>query len=54
VFSKNIAAVLLLVFVAVLTFGAALRESPSFDEVAHIGAGLSYDRLQEKAESFVL
>ncbi len=27
---------------AVLAFGAARRESPSFDEVAHIGAGLSY------------
>ena len=41
-FAKNIAAVLLLVFMAVLSFGAAMRESPSFDEVAHIGAGLSY------------
>src|SRR5580704_14489719 len=27
---------------AVLSFGAARRESPSFDEVVHIGAGLSY------------
>ena len=27
---------------ALLSFAAALRESPSFDEVAHIGAGLSY------------
>jgi hypothetical protein len=42
VFAKNVAAVLLLVFMAVLSFGAARRESPSFDEVAHIGAGLSY------------
>jgi 4-amino-4-deoxy-L-arabinose transferase-like glycosyltransferase len=45
VFSRNIgisAAVLLLAFMAALSFGAALRESPSFDEVAHIGAGLSY------------
>ena len=36
------AAVLLLTFMALLSFGAALRESPTFDEVAHIGAGLSY------------
>jgi 4-amino-4-deoxy-L-arabinose transferase-like glycosyltransferase len=36
------AAVLLLAFMALLSFGAARRESPSFDEVAHIGAGLSY------------
>jgi 4-amino-4-deoxy-L-arabinose transferase-like glycosyltransferase len=45
VFSRNIgasAAVLLLAFMAWLSFGAARRESPSFDEVAHIGAGLSY------------
>ena len=27
---------------ALLSFGAALRESPTFDETAHIGAGLSY------------
>jgi len=36
------AAVLLLAFMALLSFGAALRESASFDEIAHIGAGLSY------------
>lgn len=33
---------LLLVFMAVLSGGAALRESVTIDEVAHIGAGLSY------------
>ena len=32
----------LLVFMAVLAGGAALRESVTVDEVAHIGAGLSY------------
>ena len=36
------AAILLLAFMAVLAFGAARRQSPTFDEVAHIGAGLSY------------
>jgi 4-amino-4-deoxy-L-arabinose transferase-like glycosyltransferase len=35
-------AILLLVFMALLSFGAVLRESPTFDEIAHIGAGLSY------------
>jgi len=35
-------AILLLAFMALLSFGAALRESPAFDETAHIGAGLSY------------
>ena len=35
-------AILLLAFMALLSFGAALRQSPTFDEVAHIGAGLSY------------
>ena len=33
---------LLLVFMAVLSGGAALRESVTIDEVAHIGAGVSY------------
>jgi 4-amino-4-deoxy-L-arabinose transferase-like glycosyltransferase len=33
---------LLLVFMAVLAGGAALRESVTIDEVAHIGAGVSY------------
>ncbi len=33
---------LLLAFMAVLAGGAALRESVTIDEVAHIGAGLSY------------
>jgi hypothetical protein len=36
------AAILLLALMALLSFGAALRQSPTFDEVAHIGAGLSY------------
>ena len=36
------AAILLLAFMALLSFGAVLRQSPTFDEVAHIGAGLSY------------
>jgi 4-amino-4-deoxy-L-arabinose transferase-like glycosyltransferase len=35
-------AILLLALMALLSFGAALRESPAFDEIAHIGAGLSY------------
>ena len=38
----KIAAGLLLVFMAILAGGAALRESVTVDEVAHIGAGLSY------------
>jgi hypothetical protein len=33
---------LLLVLMAVLAGGAALRESVTIDEVAHIGAGVSY------------
>jgi len=37
-----IAAVALLVMMFVLAGGAALRESVTIDEVAHIGAGLSY------------
>src|SRR5712692_8105511 len=35
-------AVLLLVFMALLSGGAARRESVTIDEVAHIGAGVSY------------
>src|SRR5580704_19401033 len=38
----SVAAGLLLLFMAVLAGGAALRESVTVDEVAHIGAGLSY------------
>ena len=36
------AAGVLLILMAVLAGGAALRESVTVDEVAHIGAGLSY------------
>jgi Dolichyl-phosphate-mannose-protein mannosyltransferase len=38
----SIAAVVLLALMAVLAGGAALRESVTIDEVAHIGAGVSY------------
>jgi 4-amino-4-deoxy-L-arabinose transferase-like glycosyltransferase len=38
----TVAAGLLLVFMATLAGGAALRESVTIDEVAHIGAGVSY------------
>src|ERR1700728_2400679 len=38
----RLAAVLLLIALFVLAGGAALRESVTVDEVAHIGAGLSY------------
>lgn len=38
----SVIAVLLLALMAVLAGGAALRESVTFDEVAHIGAGVSY------------
>ena len=38
----SVAAVLLLAFFFVFAGGAALRESVTFDEVAHIGAGISY------------
>ncbi|MGH9513809.1 MAG: ArnT family glycosyltransferase [Terriglobales bacterium] len=38
----SLTAALLLVAMAVLAGGAALRESVTVDEVAHIGAGLSY------------
>ena len=38
----SLPAVLLLAFFFVLAGGAALRESVTFDEVAHIGAGVSY------------
>jgi Dolichyl-phosphate-mannose-protein mannosyltransferase len=37
-----VTAILLLAFMALLSFGAARGESPTFDEVAHLGAGLSY------------
>ena len=37
-----VAAGLLLMFMAILAGGAALRESITVDEVAHIGAGVSY------------
>jgi 4-amino-4-deoxy-L-arabinose transferase-like glycosyltransferase len=37
-----IVAIALLALMAVLAGGAALRESVTFDEVAHIGAGVSY------------
>jgi len=37
----DIIAILLLAFLFVLAGGAALRESVTFDEVAHIGAGVS-------------
>src|ERR1017187_2972079 len=40
--STSVAAGLLLVLMAILAGGAALRESVTVDEVAHIGAGLSY------------
>src|SRR5260370_42313706 len=33
---------LLLLYMAILAGGAALRESVTIDEVAHIGAGVSY------------
>ena len=38
----SVLAVALLALMAVLAGGAALRESVTFDEVAHIGAGVSY------------
>ena len=37
-----LAALLLIAMMAFLSWGAARRESAAFDEVAHIGAGLSY------------
>ena len=37
----SVAAVLLLAFLFVFAGGAALRESVTFDEIAHIGAGVS-------------
>jgi hypothetical protein len=39
--AHSIAAVLLLAFMGVLAGGAALRQSATIDEVAHIGAGVS-------------
>ena len=41
-FFFTIAAVLLLALMALLAGGAARRESVTFDEIAHIGAGVSY------------
>ena len=41
-YSFTIAAVLLLALMALLASGAARRESVTFDEIAHIGAGVSY------------
>ncbi len=41
-FSSNLFALLLLALMALLAGGAALRESVTIDEVAHIGAGVSY------------
>ena len=38
----RVLAVLLLALMGILAGGAALRESATFDEVAHIGAGVSY------------
>src|SRR3984893_8001525 len=38
----SVVAGLLLMFMAILAGGAALRESVTIDEVAHIGAGVSY------------
>ena len=40
--SSNVVAALLLALMAVLAGGAALRESITIDEMAHIGAGVSY------------
>jgi Dolichyl-phosphate-mannose-protein mannosyltransferase len=40
--SFSIAAGLLLMFMAILAGGSALRESVTIDEVVHIGAGVSY------------
>jgi 4-amino-4-deoxy-L-arabinose transferase-like glycosyltransferase len=39
---QPVAVVVLLLFLLVMAGGAALRESPAVDEVAHVGAGLSY------------
>ena len=41
-FFFTLAAVLLLALMALLAGGAARRESVTFDEIAHIGAGVSY------------
>src|SRR5215472_15737398 len=40
--ASNVVAALLLAMMAVLSGGAALRESVTIDEVTHIGAGVSY------------
>jgi hypothetical protein len=39
---SSLLALLLLLFMAILAGGAALRESVTFDEIAHIAAGVSY------------
>lgn len=39
---QTLVAVVLLTLMAVLAGGAAMRESATFDEVAHLGAGVSY------------
>src|SRR5260370_28396851 len=39
---SSVVAGLLLIFMGILAGGAALRESVTIDEVAHIGAGVSY------------
>ena len=39
---SSVVAAVLLIFMAVLAGGAAWRESVTIDEVAHIGAGVSY------------
>ena len=41
-FFLTFAAILLLVLMALLAGGAARQESPTFDEIAHIAAGVSY------------
>ncbi len=46
---RTAGALALLAVMAALAGGAALRESPTFDEIPHIGAGLSYaDRLDTR------
>ena len=46
---RTAGAIALLTVMAILAGGSALRESPTFDEIAHIGAGLSYaDKLDTR------
>lgn len=46
---RTAGAIALLTVMAALAGGAALHESPTFDEIAHIGAGLSYaDKLDTR------